>query len=172
MKMLFYLLIPCVLIYLSVILHRKLVKRSKQSVSRELLLNSQEFRMLCSIAYDDFYNPLTTYGWVRDLKKVLPNDLFSRHTWIAFLNNCSEDDFKKYWVNYEEILKLYINEKNRLRESVLFDLNPEDVQRHQLRLEAFISHKIMEALYLNNQLSLDIENFRFNYYLKNKVVLI
>lgn len=169
MKLLLYILIPCILIYLSIVLHRKLVKRSKNITKTDFLINKQEFKGLCLRAFSQFQKPHKYYHWMKEFNIHRPKLNFSEETFKLFLAQCSEEDLKYYWPEYHEILNLHIKEKDKLTDNLLYLHDEFELQYH--RIDALINHKIIEAFFHHPNLLIDIENFSFQHYLKTQQVL-
>lgn len=162
------LLIFLFLMYFSAYWQRKLINRNELIIPPQTLLKSKTFKMLASRAYFNFFNANKTYAWMSELSSLVNTKPCSEETFNLFLNQCTPDDLATYWSEYDAILNLYFEESSKIEEK--FELIPHDFEMHLDRLNSLLEHHIMKE-FQQETLALAIENFKFNEFLKTKIIL-
>jgi hypothetical protein len=168
MNYLIWICIPVVLIGLSLLVHKKLIKSNPKFIKNKENINN--FSFLANKAFRDFLKPQKTYLWALDLASLHEILKFSPEAFSVFLTHQKEEDFRRLWPDYDLILYWNKNERQKLSESYEI-LNPQLYHQEIERLNAQINHRIMEAFISNPQLLLEVENFLFYQSLNLKKVI-
>lgn len=170
MNIFLIILIPLFLITFSVILHRKVIKKSRLFKEPQKADSLVAFKFLSNRAFSQFFKPQKTYLWTIEFSDLLEKMDFSEKTFSLFLNSLSEQDLKNYWEEYDLILYWHFSERKKITESYE-DLNPELFIKEIDRLDAQINHKIISSFKHNPQLIIEIKNFMFYESLKHKKLI-
>lgn len=130
----------------------------------------EEFKTLILKAHQEFLFPKKFYVWVQELSPLKQRLEVTPVTLKLFLDSLPEPVLKDYFDGYELILYWHITERKTLKD-LLEEINPELYKVGIERLEAKISHHIMENFEIHPFLTQDLHNFLFYESLNQKKLL-
>jgi hypothetical protein len=155
------LLIFTLLLLISAVASTRFIKRSL--IIKNKPFNPErtpEFKTLVLKAHQDFLFPKKLYFWVQELQALRPHLEISPETLKLFLDSLKDSDLPLYFECYELVLYWHISERQTLQD-LLQEINPEFYRIGLDRLEAKISHQIMESFHRHPTLLNDLQNFLF-----------
>lgn len=129
-----------------------------------------EFKTLILKAHQDFLYPKKYYVWVHELAPLKHRLDITPATLKLFLDSLPESTLKDYFDGYELVLYWHITERRTLSD-LLEEINPDLYTLGVERLEAKISHHIMENFEFHPTLMQDLHNFLFYDSLNQKKLL-
>lgn len=156
------LLVFTLLLLLSAVISTRFIKRALIIKNRPFNPSDQilEFKTLILKAHQDFLYPKKFYFWVQELAPLKPHLDITPETLNLFLSSLENQDLLKYFNDYKLVLYWHIDERQTLQD-LLQEINPELYSIGIERLEAKISHQIMESFLQHPTLLADLKNFLF-----------